>query len=128
MPSKANHLIPTFLFCLAAAGMGDTVRANKQGVNSALKEVKVAVAPHKFHEECLALEARQSIRFSFSAARSLDFNIHYHKDKDILYPVRAKEVTAHKGEFTAKEAGEYCLMWENAHHDSIVLTYEFQRF
>jgi hypothetical protein len=47
----------------------------------------------------------------------VDFNIHYHRDKDVFYPVKASASRAGEGSFTAPHADTYCLMWERAGDD-----------
>lgn len=34
----------------------------------------------------------QQLRYSFSAPRKLDFNIHYHADHEVLYPVSEDQI------------------------------------
>ena len=67
-----------------------------------------------FDERCVTLAAGQSIRYRFSASLPIDFNIHYHRGKDVFYPVRQSGVRDAEGTFRAQEADDYCLMWEHA--------------
>jgi len=65
-----------------------------------------------FEERCVQLAAGERVRYRFSASGEVDFNIHFHRGKDVHYPVR---VSASRGEdaiFNAPGADVYCLMWE----------------
>ena len=66
-----------------------------------------------FDERCLHLDAGQSIHYRFKASAPVDFNIHYHRGKDVVFPVRKAGVREASGTFKAKGAEGYCLMWEH---------------
>jgi hypothetical protein len=72
------------------------------------------IKPHGFDERCLRLEAGESIRYRFAASVPVDFNIHYHRGKDVFYPVRARAARSTDSVFEAGHADTFCLMWENA--------------
>ena len=65
-----------------------------------------------FDERCIRLDAGESIRYRFSASASVDFNIHYHRGKEVFYPVMARATRAADASFSAPHADTYCLMWE----------------
>lgn len=67
-----------------------------------------------FDERCLRLEAGESIRYRFRASAPVDFNIHAHRGKDVVYPVRQTATRETSGTFRADVADDYCLMWEQA--------------
>lgn len=67
-----------------------------------------------FGERCIRLAAGESIRYRFSASTPVDFNIHYHRDKDIFYPVKTSRVGSGDATFLAPSSEDYCLMWEPA--------------
>ena len=79
-----------------------------------------------FDERCLTLAAGQSIRYRFSASAPVDFNIHYHRGKEVFYPVRRSGVRDAEGTFRAQEADDYCLMWEHAGSGSAAVTGSFE--
>ena len=43
----------------------------------------------------------------------MEFNIHFHRGKDVVYPVKADAVSRAAERFTAPSAEEFCLMWTN---------------
>jgi hypothetical protein len=70
--------------------------------------------PRKIAEECLKMSAGQTIAYAFEASAPVDFNIHYHRGKDVFYPVKDDGVARAEARFTAPAADEYCLMWTNS--------------
>lgn len=70
------------------------------------------LAGKAFDERCLDLAAGESIRYRFRASAPVDFNIHHHRGKDVLYPVRRRAVRDADATFRADAADTYCLMWE----------------
>lgn len=67
-----------------------------------------------FDERCLKLAAGESIRYRFRASAPVDFNIHYHRGKEVFYPVKRSAVREADAVFRAEGADDYCLMWEHA--------------
>jgi hypothetical protein len=41
----------------------------------------------------------------------VDFNIHYHRQAEVFYPVRRGAMRGDGGTFHPKAAEEYCWMW-----------------
>jgi hypothetical protein len=67
-----------------------------------------------FDEHCLRLRAGEAIAYRFASDTALDFNIHYHRGKEVFYPVRQIAVrTGGPARFVATADDDYCLMWEN---------------
>ena len=66
-----------------------------------------------FDERCVNLDAGQSIRYRFKASAPVDFNIHYHRGEEVVFPVRKAGVRETSGTFKARGAEGYCLMWEH---------------
>lgn len=71
------------------------------------------VKPGDFEEHCLRIEAGRTIRYRFTAGAPVDFNIHHHRGKEVLYPVKRDGVARVDGEFRAPATDDYCLMWTN---------------
>ena len=66
-----------------------------------------------FDERCLKLAAGESIRYRFRASAPVDFNIHYHRGKEVIFPVKQSAVREATSTFRAESADDYCLMWEH---------------
>ena len=96
----------------AALMLGPAVPA--AATSAAAGPFSAAIKPGGFDERCLRLEAGEAIDYDFRADRAIDFNIHYHRGRDVFYPVRLSQVTAVGPQrFVAPAADDYCLMWEN---------------
>jgi hypothetical protein len=71
------------------------------------------IRPRQIAEECVKLAAGQSITYSFEATAVVDFNIHFHKGDEVVYPVKHDLVRRGDDRFAAGSAEDYCLMWTN---------------
>lgn len=67
-----------------------------------------------FDERCLKLAAGEAVRYRFTASSPVDFNVHYHRGKEVFYPVKQAAVREGAGTFRADADDAYCLMWEQA--------------
>jgi hypothetical protein len=65
-----------------------------------------------FEEVCVELKAGERVRYQFRASGDLDFNIHYHRGKEVFYPVKNTATRSADAVFTAPHSDGYCLMWE----------------
>ena len=86
-----------------------------------------AVAPGKFVEVCGRLAAGLQVRWQFEAAAPMDFNVHYHQDKEVIYPVKLSAVTSARDALDVRIAQDYCWMWSNRSAMSTRLTLNLQR-
>jgi hypothetical protein len=99
----------------AAAGV-----ASPEGA-TAEKPFTHVIVPRQIAEECVKLAAGQSIGYSFDASAPVDFNIHFHRGNDVVYPVKTDQVQRRDDRFTAIIAQDYCLMWTNATPDRVTV-------
>jgi hypothetical protein len=76
-------------------------------------ERNLTIAPGKFAEICGPLEPGQAIQWSFKADRAVNFNIHYHVDKDVRYPAKTDQVESQQGDLAVDSKQDYCWMWVN---------------
>ena len=72
-----------------------------------------SISPRGFAEECFRLTGGATIGYRFEASAPVDFNIHFHRGKDVEYPVKRVDVRVADEPFTAPSTEEYCLMWSN---------------
>jgi len=89
------------------------------------RHVDVVLQPGKIHEDCFALQARQQVQYNFKLGRPAKFNLHYHKGKEVFYPIRSESVSEQKGNYVAVFAEDYCLMWSGDKEGDNKLGYEF---
>jgi hypothetical protein len=110
------------------------VSTNSKGTEGSLKNSKkVVIKPVRSYEECVEMLPNQVIIYSFQSSKALDFNIHYHGDDKIHYPVLKKEVRSYRGELHCDEQAFYvsgldyfCLMWKNQNTSKARLTFELE--
>jgi hypothetical protein len=76
-----------------------------------VRPFSVAVAPKDLHEECVTLQAGEVRKYYWKADGPVDFNIHYHAEKDVFYPVKRDGMRGDGGTFIAKVTQDYCWMW-----------------
>ena len=60
-------------------------------------ETLLSPAPGKFAEVCGALAQGQSIAWSFTADRPMNFNIHCHAGKQVVYPAKQDDASRVEG-------------------------------
>ncbi len=85
------------------------------------------VAPGKFLEVCGPLAAGQRVAWSFEAAAPLDFNVHYHQGKDVVYPAKLTQSARAADTLVAAIRHEYCWMWTNRGSTPTTLKVSLQR-
>ncbi len=90
----------------------------------------VRIKPGGSHEECLELKVGQAFDYSFDASSFVNFNVHYHGDDEVHYPVNDKGVMMGKGivdprthDFYEKDNEFYCLMWDNLNDETIEVSF-----
>jgi hypothetical protein len=100
--------------------------SNGCGVHQIKNESEVTINPSKIYEECIELTPRDVLFYSFKSFEPVDFNVHYHEDGNIIYPVFKKDSAAEEGKFYADKEQTYCLMWTNTQTKSVRITYAFR--
>lgn len=70
------------------------------------------IEPGKFAEVCGKVQPGQSIAWRYTADKPLEFNIHYHVGKDVVYPAR-KTAAASRGKLRIASSEDHCWMWTN---------------
>ena len=76
-------------------------------------ERSVIVAPGKFTEVCGKLPAGLIVAWNFEATVPLDFNVHHHVGKEVLFPAKLTAVATARDTLTTKIDQDYCWMWTN---------------
>jgi hypothetical protein len=66
------------------------------------------IRPRQIAEECFKLPAGETIGYTFESTSPVDFNIHYHRGKDVEYPVRGDQLRQADDRFTAPVSEEFC--------------------
>ena len=89
--------------------------------------IERTVVPDDSYELCLALAQDQPLHYKFNASRKLDFNIHYHADDEVFYPVTEHQIKDVTATFAAPSEQEYCLMWTNQGETDVLLSLEYNK-
>jgi hypothetical protein len=83
-------------------------------------ELEEMIMPKRSYEECVELHTGETLAYYFTSSRPLDFNIHYHAEDGVKYPVNVKNVKSHRGNLVINEQKYYtedqeafCMMWKN---------------
>ena len=92
-----------------------------------LFERKLSVAPGKFAELCGKLPAGAKIGWNFEASAPLDFNVHYHVGKEVVFPSKLTGVITAKDTLATKIDQDYCWMWSNKSAASATIMVKLQR-
>ena len=76
-------------------------------------ERAIDIAPGKFAELCGRLAKGQTIAWSFKSPLPLDFNIHFHEGREVVFPAKQNQTTSLQGELKVPVDQDYCWVWEN---------------
>jgi hypothetical protein len=77
----------------------------------AWKPFSITLEPKKVHEECQRVEKGEKRRYHWKSDAAVDFNIHFHRQTEVFYPVKRDGMRGDGGTFNAKSGEEYCWMW-----------------
>jgi len=93
----------------------------------------VQIIPGDSYEECVELVSNQLMHYSFTSSKSINFNVHYHADEIIYYPVNEKNITSWKGsmspddfDYYSREQEFFCLMWDNLNPENVKVTLNYR--
>ena len=76
-------------------------------------EHSAELAPGKFLEVCGKLPKAAQVGWQFEASAAVDFNIHYHLGKAVVYPAKLAHSPGASGRLEAELEQDYCWMWSN---------------
>ncbi|MBI4825429.1 MAG: hypothetical protein HY807_03275 [Nitrospirae bacterium] len=95
-------------------------------------ELEEMIQPYRSYEECFELKRGETLEYSFTSSRPLDFNIHYHAMDGLHYPVKERNIRSRKGTLVCDEQKYYtedqesfCMMWENKEEAFISLNVKY---
>jgi hypothetical protein len=88
---------------------------------------QASIAPGKFAELCGKLTKGSKVRWEFEAHAPLNFNVHYHVGKEVVYPEQRNAVTTAGGALQVKIDQDYCWMWSNKSEAATTLSVKLQR-
>lgn len=88
---------------------------------------KAQIAAGKFVEVCGKLAVGEGVRWNFTAAAPVDFNIHYHVGKEAVFPAKQTQVAVGRDTLSVTVAQDYCWMWTNKGSAPVSLTVDLAR-
>lgn len=88
---------------------------------------ELAVPATQFVEVCGKLPAGAQVKWSFESGGPVDFNVHYHEGKKVIFPARKSQVAKADGTLKAKLDQDYCWMWSNKRPSDTSLKLVFTR-
>lgn len=86
-----------------------------------------AVAAGKFVEVCGKLPVGLKVGWEFETASPVDFNVHYHEGKAVIFPAQLSAVTHAKELLDVKSEQDYCWKWTNKASSPTTLVVALQR-
>lgn len=113
------------LAVIATDAMADVVDINWDAAGRFGRTLDVA--PGKPVEVCGKLPAQTKVRWEYRAAVPLDFNVHYHVGKTVVFPAKRTAAAAAQGTLDTKTEQDYCWMWTNRSTEPAALTLKLQR-
>ena len=85
------------------------------------------IAPGKFAELCGPLAPGSSVSWTYEAAAPLDFNIHYHLGKQVVFPEKRAATPRASGQLQVSASQDHCWMWTNKTAQSVGLRVQLAR-
>ena len=79
------------------------------------------IQPGKFSEVCGKLKKGNLIRWQFDSSAPLDFNIHYHEGKNVIFPYKMSAIKSGEEELLISLDQDYCWMWTNKSKEEVKL-------
>jgi hypothetical protein len=96
---------------LLALLLATPVASAQKSSKDAWKPFDIVLEPRQVHEECQRVERGEKRRYHWKSDAPVDFNIHYHRETEVFYPVKRDAMRGDGGTFTARGGEEYCWMW-----------------
>ena len=85
------------------------------------------IAAGKFVEACGKLPAGLKVYWDFEASTAVDFNVHFHEGKGVVFPVELSAVYAARDTLDTKVEQDYCWMWSNQSAEQATLSVNLRR-
>jgi len=79
------------------------------------------IQPGKFSEVCGRLKKGNLIRWQFDSSAPLEFNIHYHEGKNVIFPYKMSAIKSGEEELLISLDQDYCWMWTNKSKEEVKL-------
>lgn len=91
----------------------------------------MTIKPGGSSEECIELRPGMVFDYNFDASDFVNFNIHYHAEDKVKYPVKQQGIMFGKGridpgthDFYTPDQEFYCLMWDNLNEENVKVSFQ----
>ena len=84
-------------------------------------KTQVNIQPGKFSEVCGKLKKGNLIRWQFDSSAPLEFNIHYHEGKNVIFSYKMSAIKSGEEELLISLDQDYCWMWTNKSKEEVKL-------
>jgi len=88
--------------------------------------VTIGLPVKRYYEKCVDVSDSQQLQYSFNSQAPLSFNLHYHEEGVIHYPVKEDSIDELENIFQPEKRGYYCLMWRNSGEKAVQMEYHFK--
>ncbi|MEY3140460.1 MAG: hypothetical protein RL298_1201 [Pseudomonadota bacterium] len=116
---SAPMLLLFALACCVSTSQAELI-SFKLDANLSFK-TQTNIQPGKFSEVCGKLKKGNLIRWQFDSSAPLDFNIHYHEGKEVIFPYKMNAIKSAKEELLISLDQDYCWMWTNKSSEAVKL-------
>lgn len=113
-----------------SASKAKTTHILERDIGGEIVHDTVTIRPSGSYEECIELRPGLVFDFEFDTSDFVNFNIHYHADSGMHYPVNNVGVRFGKGtidpdtfKFHSEEQQNYCLMWDNLNDEPVDVSF-----
>lgn len=106
-----------YTFIVAAAILSCSSNAH------ASENMSLNLRPGEVHESCHDLATGKKLGYQYTGSSVTLFNIHYHKGKNIVYPVPDELAFRKNSSLITDSTQNYCLMWTNIRNMPVSLHY-----
>ena len=122
-----RHVLPIATLLLATAPVAHAEVVDIRWSGDGRFMHRGTIAAGKFVEVCGKLPAGLKVRWNFEAGAPLDFNVHFHVGKDVVFPSKLGAVATARDTLDTKIEQDYCWMWSNKSAAPATLTVNLQR-
>ena len=88
--------------------------------------VFVTTHQNEIGEICPEMDAGESLNFEFESDHQVEFNLHYHQDEKVSYPIEPQKLSSITKKFKAPIKQSYCLMWEGLSEEASKIKVKYQ--
>ena len=119
-PNLAAQMLLLFALVFSFTTCKAEVISFKLEANPSFK-TQANIQPGKFSEVCGKLKKGNLIRWQFDSSAPLEFNIHYHEGKNVIFPYKMSAIKSGEEELLISLDQDYCWMWTNKSKEEVKL-------